>query len=149
MSTSSRDSRSIHDICVNPLQYCIGMRIENDLQYIQYVDNLVTAVKEVRLEVVERRNDGIDVPMESWHVCDVVHAIGKLLLDSVEYVLDRPINWIIGSTVDNAVASSHDHLRNDWVAVGDEIVHQETSAAFRSSWPNIVEDLLDKVHKEL
>jgi hypothetical protein len=87
--------------------------------------------------------------MESWQVMDVMHLVRKILLDCVEDILNWTINRVIGSTVDKAVASSNDHLRNDWVAVSDEIVHKETSGALRSSRPNIIENLLDKVNEEL
>jgi hypothetical protein len=49
------------------------------------------------------------------------------------------------STVDNAMASSDNHLCNDWDAVSDKVVHEKASAVLSSSRPNIVESLLDKV----
>ena len=78
-----------------------------------------------------------------------MHSTSKFLLNCIEYILNRPINRIIWSTVDKAVASRNDHLCNDRVPVGDQIVHEETPAALRSSLPNIIENLLDKVHEKL
>jgi hypothetical protein len=80
---------------------------------------------------------------------DEMHTVDKLLLDCVEYILNWPINWVIGSTVDNAMASSDNHLPNDWVVVSDKVVHEEASAALSSSRPNIIENILDKVNEEL
>jgi hypothetical protein len=106
-------------------------------------------VKEVWVEIMEGRNDGVDVCMKRWQIMDEMHTMAKLLLDCVEYILNWPINWVIGSTVDNAMASSDNHLRNDWVVVSAKVVHEKASAVLSSSRPNIVENLLDKVDEEL
>jgi len=98
---------------------------------------------------MEGRNDGVDVCMKRWQIMDEMHTMAKLLLDCVEYILNWPINWVIGSTVDNAMASSDNHLRNDWVVVSAKVVHEKASAVLSSSRPNIVQNILDKVDEEL
>ena len=52
------------------------------------------------MEILERRNDGVDVCMKRWQIMDEIHTMAKLLLDCVEYILNWPINRVIGSTVD-------------------------------------------------
>ncbi len=47
------------------------------------------------------------------------------------------------------MASSDNHLRNDWVVVSAKVVHEKASAVLSSSRPNIVENILDKVDEEL
>ena len=59
---------------------------------------------------MERRNDGVDVWMKRWQIMDEMHTVAKLLLDCVEYILNWPINRVIGSMVDNAMASSDNHF---------------------------------------
>jgi hypothetical protein len=106
-------------------------------------------VKEVWVEIMEGRNDGVDVCMKRWQIMDEMHMMAKLLLDCVQYILHWPINWVIGSTVDHAMASSDNHLRNDWVVVSAKDVHEKASAVLSSSRPNIVKNILDKVDEEL
>ena len=48
-----------------------------------------------------------------------MHLVGELLLDGIEYILNWPIDRVIGSIIDKVVASSNDHLCNDWLG-GDE-----------------------------
>jgi hypothetical protein len=76
-------------------------------------------VKEVWVEPEEGRNDGVDVCMKRWKIMDEMHSVGKLLLNCVEHIFNWPINGVVGSTIDKTMASSNDHLRNDWVAVRD------------------------------
>jgi hypothetical protein len=80
---------------------------------------------------------------------DEMHTVAQLLLDCVEYILNWPINRVIGNTVDTSMASSDNHLRNDLVAMSAKVVHEKASAVLSSSRPNIVENLLDKVDEEL
>ena len=79
---------------------------------------------------------------------DEMHTVAQLLLDCVEYILNWPINRVIGNTVDTSMASSDNHLRNDLVAMSAKVVHEKASAVLSSSRPNIVENLLDKVDEE-
>ena len=70
---------------------------------------------------------------------------GELVLESIEEILDRPIDGVVGRTEENSVAGHEDVADDGRMLVRQEIVHGEAPAAGGSAGSDDGDDVLHEV----
>ena len=113
-------------------------------------------VLKVGYVICGKTDQATQLPLEVLHgnswivIIQTVKRNSQSTLESIEQILDGPINRPIRSSIHDAVASSLDGLEDEWVPVSRKIVHRKAkAAATRHGRSNISNDSNDQVEESM